>query len=273
MRTARCTINNQVYAAEDFNQVVGFQTLRNNLVCTGCGFTARYRSPGRDGRNPCFYARPHDDGCRLATPEYEGAQVGTGNVEDEIFTTGQRIVVNFNVGTNATAIEAPPTGGAAENGGRRGGNNGGITPREITYRTMSKLLRTLIESEEFRRSTSIIEIPGRGEYVAANLFMNFTDMTEDHLDTYHGYWGRIADARVSYFSRTLWFNSGDEDDVSVLLDQRYVGETLQQFNIAVLPQVAGAYILVFGEFKRAQQNEKKFIQITDPNYFTLRLPR
>lgn len=273
MNTARCTLNGQVYNAVDFNQGEDFHTHRHHLVCTACGFPAHYRRQGRDGRDACFVARPHADGCRLATPEYEGAQAVAGNVEDEIFTTGQRIIVNFNIGTTTVTTAAPPTGGAADRGGQRGRNNGGTTPRDVTSRKMSKLLRTLIDSEEFRRSPQIIEIPGQGNYVAADLFVNFSDVTDEHLETYHGYWGQITDAKVGYYSRTLWFNPGGEDDMSVLLDERYIGEVFQLFNIVAPSQIAGAHLLVFGKLKRAQINGKRFVQITDPRLFTLRLPR
>lgn len=272
MNIALCTLDNTTYTAVDFNQTENFIAKRRSLVCTQCNSAAFYRGPTRNGREACFGAS-HAEGCTLAALEYVGTPPGQGDVEDEVFTAGQRIVVDFNQGTPATDTEAQPVGRPTEADNGRVYNGEGTTVRETMSRRMSSLLRNLIVNEEFRRSTQIMEIVGLGEYPVADFFVNFGDISEGHIDCYHGYWGMVTDARI-VDNGTLWFNSGGREDLSVLLDQRYIEGTFQRFRIEDEEDIAGAYILVFGEFKRAAGgNRKKFVHITDPFRFTLRLAR
>jgi len=271
MRTALCTLDNTIYGVDGFEQVLAFVDKRRSLVCTQCGGPAFYRRHGRDGREACFGGRPHVEGCDLAALEHDGGIAGESDVEDEVFTTGQRIVVDFNFGATATGLEAQPARGPADNGNQREHNLGGITPRNIANRRMSSILRALISSEQFRTSPRVITIVGQDDFISTDFFVNFADVTETHIGRYHGFWGMIPDARES--GNTLWFNSGGPDNVSVLLDERFLNDTAQRFQVEGADDIAGAYLLVFGELKRSRRTDKKHVVITDPSRFTLKLAR
>lgn len=115
MRIARCTLDNIAYTAVDFNKTDDFVNKRRNLICPQCNVPAFYRGISQNGREACFGAR-HSDGCDLATMEHDGTTAGQGGIDDEIMTTGQRIVVDFNFGTTVTDYEAQPAGGQADTG-------------------------------------------------------------------------------------------------------------------------------------------------------------
>lgn len=269
MRIVYCTQDGVTYQAEDFNQAEDFINKKRFLECPECHGPAFYRGLTRNGREACFGARPHAPGCDLASVEHDGDATGQGDVEDEIFTTGQRIIVDFNQGTTETDSEALPVGVQADTGNARVRNGQGPTVREIMYRRMSSLLRTLIHSEEFRRSTQVIEIAEQGEFAVTDFFVNFAEVTGEHLDSYHGFWGMIPDARIDG-NGTLWFNSGRREDMSVLLDRAFIETIYQRFRIEDVEDIAGAYILVLGVLREAA-NGKKYVLITDPAHFTLRL--
>lgn len=269
MRTALCTQDGVTYQAVVFNQAEGFLDKKRFLVCPQCQGPAFYRGSTRNGREACFGARPHAEGCILAAPEHDGTITEPGAGEGEIFTTGQRIVLDFNFGTPVADDGGQPIGAttATGDGGVPGGT--GEAVREIMTRRMSSLLRSLMESEEFRGSTQVMEVAGEGEFTVADLFVNFADVTDDNIGRYHGFWGMVPDAQRDG-SGTLWFNSGGQEDMSVLLDQRFIEEAYRRFHIDDAEDIAGAYILVLGELKRSR-NGKKFVQITEPFRFTLRL--
>ena len=269
MRIARCTLDGVTYQAVDFNQAENIITKKRFLECTECQGPAFYRGPTRNGREACFGARPHASDCDLASVEHDGDTTGQGAGEEEIFTTGQRIVVDFNQGTPITNAEAQPAGEQTATGNIRAQNGQGPTVREIMYRRMSSLLRTLIDSEEFRKSTQAIEIAEQGRFAITDFFVNFAEVTGEHIDSYHGFWGLVPDARIDG-KGTLWFNSGGREDMSILLDQLFIDTAYLRFHIEDVEDIAGAYILVLGVLKVAS-NGKKFVQITDPDHFTLRL--
>lgn len=270
MNIALCTQDNTIYTANDFMRTEGFETKKRFLVCSECNGPAFFRSPTRNGREACFGALPHADGCTLSTQGREGTAAGQGNVEDEIIATGQRIVIDFNYGAPGNDFPTQPTEEGRGFGQGRTFTGEGTTVRENSYRRLGPLLTTLMVSEEFRRSNQTVMLPGQGEYAASSLFVSFGETTELHIDRFHGYWGMIPDAQIDG-NGTLWFNSGGREDISVLLDQRFIETTLQRYHIESVEEIAGAYLLVFGELKRARSTGKKFVQITDPSRFVLRL--
>jgi len=95
--------------------------------------------------------------------------------------------------------------------------------------------------------------------------------TEANIGTYHGYWGMIPDARRDA-NGTLWFNSGGREDVNILLDQEHIEGSYQRFSIDDEEDIAGAYLLVFGELATARSG-KGYVVITDPSRVALRLAR
>lgn len=273
MRTALCTQDGVTYQAVDFNQTEDFLAKKRFLVCPHCQGPAFYRGSTRNGREACFGARPHAEGCILAAPEHDGTITGQGTGEDEIFTTGQRIVLDFNFGAPIAEEGGQQVGAtiATVDVGVPGG--AGDTVREIMTRRMSSLLRSLMESEEFRGSTQIIEVAGKGEFTVADFFVNFADVTDDKIGRFHGFWGMVPDAGIAPSNGSLWFNSGGRENLSVYLDHGDIAATYQRFNIQEEGDIAGAYILVLGRLRRAQGNGKKYVGISDPECFTLRIAR
>lgn len=269
MNIAQCTLDNTIYAANDFSAVADFANKKRYLICTECGGPAFYRGPTRNGREACFGARPHTEDCTLATLDNEGTP--NGQDAGEVLTTGQRIVVDFNHGTPTGTVVEQPLGRPLVAGAVRCRIDGGATTREIISRRMSSLLRSLIESDDFRTSQQIIEITGQGEHSIADLFVSFSDITDAHVGTYHGYWGMIPDARIG-MNGTLWFNSGGREDISILLAQAHLGAAYQRFHIDDEEDIAGSYILVFGELNLSTRG-KKYVQVTESSRFVLRLAR
>lgn len=231
MRTAICTINDREYEAAVFEQDIHFENIKTTMVCPECHAPAFYRGVTHNGREACFGAR-HADGCTLATGDCDEAQ------ENNEMET-QRIVVDFNPVSTATG-------------------------------SLSSLLRRLMDSDEFKNSTDIIEIPGHGEFVISDFFVNFRDVTDEHIGTYRGYWGLVPDARVS--GNTMWLNTGGLNAPCANLDAEYFQTIYQRFQIQTAAEMSGSHILVVGDLKASKASNKKFVLITDPDNFTMIKP-
>lgn len=230
MKTAICPINNRTYEAATFEQDEYFEFIKNSMMCPRCSQPAFFRGVTQNGREACFGAR-HTEGCDMATSEHDDMQ----EIENESQATAQRIVVDFN-----------------------------------TAGSIDHLFQSLMESEEFRRSAGVIEIPEQGQYTISDFFVNFADVTENHVGSYHGFWGKIPDARVD--GNTMWLNSGGPDAACANADVRHFDTIYQRFNIQNAAEISGSHILVFGELKKGKR-DKKFVLINDPNNFTVKFPQ
>lgn len=264
MIRALCTLDSVTYNAVDFNQTANFNTIRRHLVCTECGGPAYYRSQGSDDRAACFVGNPHADGCSRATVVYASSPAEQAAVEN------RRIVVNFDFGGQHTGTLIRPTGGVAANGMQENQQTSGARPRNTVSRSLRSLLSDLIGYHDFTSSVVTIEVPGWGDYAVADLFVNFDDITDCHIGRYHGFWGVIVNANPH--GTALYFNSGDQNAVSVQLDQHFFNDTASRYGTINLTDFEGAYMLVFGQLS-VSNSGKRLVKIADLNNFTLRQVR
>ena len=187
-QTGILIINNMMYEAVNFEQDQHFELIKTTMICPQCSQQAFYRRITKNGREACFGAS-HIEGCTLATSDHDNFQ----DVENEVNATDQRIVVNFG---NAIVTD---------------------TNQAMDLNT---LLQSLMESDAFRSSGAIIAVPGRGEHVASDLFVKFSDITPAHDGCYHCYWGKVKYTWPDQ-KETLWFNTDDstvKSAPSALLD-------------------------------------------------------
>lgn len=271
MDAARCILDDVVYQAVRFAGLPPneFSRKRRFLVCSECGGPAFFRKASRSGQAACFGARPHEDSCTLAAPEYEHNDEGLGDDQNILENPGQRIVVDFNFGAQQNVSHNDPNG-VAKIGGRGGRFvGGGARPNAAMHRRLSTILRNLIASDQFRKSHQILEIEGVGEFRVADFFVPFYSIAPMHEGLYRGYWGMVADARFGQ-TGTLWLNSGGRDDVSLLVPEEFVDEIYQRFSIDDEEDMAGAYALVFGTLRNSQ-NGKMYVQVETPGSVALRL--
>ena len=270
MDTGKCTIDQVVYNAATFSGLPAHEVRRKRrfIVCPECDGPGYFRKASKSGQAACFGARPHKIGCSLAAPEHEGGGDTGTDEEDERINDGERIVVDFDYGGASGKHIHGPTGTET----RRGGSKfiGGSHPIESKmHRRLSTLLRNLITSAQFRQSRQILEIAGHGEYEVKSFFTNFVDVRKAMVGRYAGYWGLISDVRFGD-DKTLWFNTGGRNDVSLCLKEEYVDELWARYGISDVEDMAGAYMLVFGEI-RSSKNDKKYIAMDGPAHLTIRL--
>jgi hypothetical protein len=267
MRSAFCTLNNETYQVEGFEDETNFAVIRSHLVCTECRMEAFYRRQGTDGRIAHFVSRHHVADCTQAT--IGGTIAATVTAPTGINQTDRRIIIDFNLRAPATT---PATQGVTpqnQNTTRTRQTRQTVTTAQADIRMqLSQVLNTLITDPLFQRSTQMVDVPDRGEYIFTDLFMEFSDVTAHHENRFHGYWGRITSVRLS--GGTYYFNTGTPQSVSICLDERYFAEVARQYNVQNCDQLAGSDLLVFGELRvSGTTNRKLHIGITDPSKFAM----
>ncbi|PSV14620.1 hypothetical protein [Photobacterium kishitanii] len=259
MDIAKCTLDGSTYTAVNFALLPPneMSEKRQNLVCTECEKDAFFRKASRTGQAACFGARPHESDCSFASAETQRVENEAGD-EDRIRNPGQNIIIDLNYGAAPRVnVDVDPNdqGGNNEGRGRHVGNR--PRPNANMQRRLSTLLRTLINSEEFRGSLQQITLGENEPTTVANFFVNFADVDAQHDYQFHGYWGLLADARLGN-NGNLWLNSGGQGNISCLIQNDDVDAFYQRYNIDDIEDFAGTYILVLGE-KNTSQNGKPYV--------------
>lgn len=270
MDIARCIEDNRTYNAIEFSRLhpAELERKRRLLACDECGGPAFFRKASRSGRAACFGARPHADGCELAAQDHEQHFDGQGDDLDAINNPAERIVVDLNFGAQEHQNNVAPNG----NGGRpgRAAQYLGVGPRPDArmHRRLSSLLRTLIDSREFRTSQQLIEINGYPETRVCDFFVPLLEVSTRYNAQFRGWWGLISDAGLSQ-DGTVWINSGGRNTISSCLSVEMQAEVFQRFHIEELEDLSGAYILALGEL-RVSQNGKMYCVIESSGHLTIR---
>jgi hypothetical protein len=188
--------------------------------------------------------------------------------QEEKLIHGRRIVVDFGYGSPTrpeSFFGSRQPDPMQEGAGRKHDQLHG----HIYHRRVGSLLRTLIEYPTFGNSDLIVDIEGRGEAPARNVFQPLESATHHFSGYFRGYWGVISDAKLAP-DNSLWLNSGGNDNISFCLDSQFVDVIIKRYGIEDLEDIAGAYILVFGT-PRVSQNGKLFCVVEDINLMALRL--
>lgn len=271
MDSAKCTEDGRTYAAVDFQWLPNGELARKrrSLECPKCGGPAFFRKASRSGQAACFGSRSHEPSCELATPERYSNADGRGEDQDEILNPGNWIVVDLGSGESREPVVREDAG-LPRNKERHGRHvGGGVRSHAPMRRSLSTLLRHLIETPNFKHSSQTLEITGYIEMKVRDLFVPLLSVTAEYEGHFRGYWGMLSDARQTS-DGTLWLNSWGPETISFCLNKDYVNQLFQQYGIEDEEGLAGAYILVFGS-PSVSQRKKVYCDLTTHPYMTMRL--
>lgn len=266
MENAKCTGDGVIYSAPKFSRLAVGDLERNRrlLQCPECGGPAFFRHASSIGRAACFGARPHAQGCGMATQDFERNLNGIGEDQDALEISHGRIVVDFGYGSPVQPehIDSTWCGSCFP--------DKGYQHDSLEHRRPSALLRLLIESPAFRNSDLLIDVHGASEIPAKDLFVPLLSVTDQYVGRFRGYWGMLSGAGFSKDKKTIWFNSGGLETASFCLSTIHFDEFIRRYHVQDLEDIAGAYILAFGTLK-VSPNGKLYCVIEEPNFMALRL--
>lgn len=269
MDVARCTLNDQQFTSQQFEQLppAELELKRRNLVCTGCGNQAFFRKASRRGVAACFGARPHGPQCPLGAEDFSRHDGGIG-ADEEIRQNDGVLVIDlaFGAAPGDVHVDQVPELDGRPRGGRAIQGDGHY--RAQSHRRLRTLLRHLRHSPGFRYSLQQLEIAGGNPTSVRDFFVEFQEISERDMGRLGGYWGMITDARLG--AQALWLNSGGRGDISICLPDEIVDSFFERFNIEDSEDLAGAYVLAIGQ-PRTSQNGKKYMTLDDIAFITVDL--
>lgn len=267
MDVALCTADGKTYTATEFANLPARQLedFRTQLICVDCRYPAFFRKKTRDGRAPCFGGRPHRDNCDLATNGAGAWGAQGSDDQDERLNPGDHIVLDLRLegGTDEGAPGGDPSQRRYGQGRAHIGNG---QRRALMYRRLRTVLRNLIRSETFSRSSQIIEVTGLVSLRASDFFVHFDELGPGHMGQFLGLWGTLSDARVS--GETIWLNTGGPQMPSIPVDAVDESVLLTLSRGGELEDLAGAYVLALGKVEQSGGG-KRYVRIRDLSHIAV----
>jgi len=239
-----------------------------SLLCTGCQQPAYFIRQARNGRAACFGARPHRDGCTMASQTSEDGGSGKLSVEEPRMSSKDEYVLRP---VESQAIQhvthdpdAPERGGRARRYSGRG-SGGQSTPSM----GMTVLLRRLVREPPFRDSKAKIMLPDGTRGAIRSYCVEVIDADARLIDKRRLYWGTIRYANED--DSGAWLNLGRRGAPSLRLKQQVVADLLARHDVDDIEELQGASFMAYLFLRKARTSDRLFLFPEDLDWFALRL--
>ena len=269
MFAALCTSNGEVFSASQFSELSVGQRgiLRETLVCTACHADAYFIREARNGRSACFGARPHVEGCELASLGTEDGGSGSLEEADEI-TAADALRLEPERSRGVLHVRHVP-GGELHSGTARRHTRPTRGGTRIAGISMSRLLRRLLREPEFRESRTKIIINDNSRAVVKDYCVHVADADETHVRKKRLYWGTFRFPRPAD-GGGAWLNTG-RDSPTVFANEELLEEILASRGIDDLEDLTGASFLLLDTLRLSSHSDRAFLFPKSLDWFTIRL--
>jgi len=242
----------------------------DSLTCTGCAQPAYFIRRARNGRAACFGARPHLDGCEMASMSSEDG--GSGALaEDEPRLTSKDEFVLRPMKARAVRHVAHVAGGTDADGrGRRytGAGYGGTSRPSMG---LGVLLRRLVREPSFRDSKAKLVLPDDTRGTIRKYCVEVIDADLTFADRRRLYWGTIRYANDDG-SGGVWLNLGRRGAPALHLEAEVLEELSVRHDIEEIEELQGSAFMGYLYLRKARASDRLFLFPEDLNWFALRLP-
>ncbi|SDJ21249.1 hypothetical protein SAMN04488540_1062 [Ferrimonas sediminum] len=269
MLDAVCTHGGEVctYNIFDFQKLdpAVIELKRQHLQCPNpdCTGKAYYRRASIDGKAACFGSRYHIAGCDEGRSSEQGSrELQQAQEVRQLLLAGEEVRFDF----SPVAVKGrsePVTPLAATKADTRPGSspdkvNKSAKPASIG---MDKALASLMRGSGLDTSETVIQLDGRFNFKAKNLFVNFADAEPQ---------ASAADVKPKMFWGTIshtdadleWLNPSDCDDVGIPI-ARYKKAILARFGITDRRDLEGAGLILYGKCFWNRSKTRKIIELWD----------
>jgi hypothetical protein len=272
VNTARCVVDDAVYAASEFSRLPSaeLERLRRQLVCVACGSRAFFRGRARGGRVACFGSNDHHVGCRKAAAH--ASFRSEGEASDLSGMDAIKVQLAAERSTEASAVSM----------GERGGTSDSAEAAAAARRSLRTVLRHVLTEPAFLYSDTVIEASDFPVLAARDFLVRFEQIIAHHVDQNRGFWGTVISYGMTaggrsagsasdagggvdlaafrratgwHPGRDLWLNAGPPSEPSVLIESRLVPELVRIHRLATLEDLVGCPVLVLGRCVRSSRGK------------------
>lgn len=243
-----------------------------SLLCTGCQQPAYFIRQARNGRAACFGARPHLDGCEMASTITDDGGAAALPTDEPRVAAGDELVlrsVEASVGT-VRHVRHDPQATAGDGRARRyiaQGVGGTSTPSM----GLNVLLRRLVREPSFRDSRAMLVLPDGTRGSIRSYCVEVIDADLSYWNKRRLYWGTIRYPNVDD-DGGAWLSLGRRGSAVLRLNPATVDELLERHDVDDLEELQGAAFVVYAPLRKATRSDRLLLFVDDLDWFALRLP-
>ena len=242
----------------------------DSLTCTGCAQPAYFIRRARNGRAACFGARPHLDGCEMASMSSEDGGSASLPVDEPRLTSKDEFVLRPIDARGVRHVVHDPRRSETDGTARRYTGRG-IGGESRPSMGLSVLLRRLVREPEFRESKAKLVLPDDTRGTIRKYCVEVIDADLRLANRRRLYWGTIRYANDDG-SGGVWLNLGRRGAPALHLKAEVVAELLDRHQIEEIEELQGAAFMGYLYLKKARASDRMFLFPEDLEWFALRLP-
>lgn len=243
-------------------------SLRDTLVCTGCGADAYFIREARNGRRACFGARPHREDCELASFVTDDGGGAPLDEVDELINAGDIFRIDPNRGRAIRHVRhdpsaSPSTDGSAVRYTRRGRGN----VRQSSM-GLGRLLRQLVLREAFRRSQTLLIMSDDTRQTVRSGCVHLAEIEDKHKNRLRVYWGTIRFPRPKE-DGGAWLNTG-RGSPTIVIEEDELATLLERSGLEELEDLSGSFFAIMGKLRHGPNGRQYFFVNEDVDWIAVR---
>jgi hypothetical protein len=267
MRVARVAILGRAMPAEEY-EVLAPERRRDyaeSLTCPGCGQLAYFIRRARNGRAACFGARPHLDGCELASPESATVEP-PATAEDEFVL--KPVTFPGPRPDEATGVATTSAGERGPSAPRKDASGSGSAAAGMA---LGSLLRRLVRDPEFSRSEATLVLPDATRGPVRTVCVQAIAADARWQNRRKLYWGTVRYAHDDG-AGGAWLNLGRRGSATLRLAPDTLTALLESHDADDLEQLQGASFVGYLPLRKSTTSDRLFLFVADLEWFALRMP-
>jgi hypothetical protein len=241
-----------------------------SVECTGCARPAYFIRQARNGRAACFGARPHVDGCPMATT-LPGDPDGTPPIPDDPpLTAGAELVLRPAEPAPDEAEAEPDPDAPARPGGRKHARAAAAGQAAASI-GMGVLLRRLLHDPTLRESGATLVLPDGARGTVGRYCVEAVRADLRFRDERRLYWGTIRYPNEDG-DGGAWLSLGRKGSAVIRLDPETAAALLARHDLDDMEELQGAGFLIYAPLRKARTSDRLILFVDDLDWFALRLP-
>ncbi|MBM7832765.1 hypothetical protein JOE59_003470 [Agromyces cerinus] len=274
MDRAKHTPTGRGYGAEEFAKLptAVLARYRGELECEECQAAAYFVRKRLSGTSYYFGARPHKDGCTLATSAGETdhadlAEAARREAEDGIV----RLVPDRSRGAAQDHVEHDPEAEEGAGNARRYSKDG-EAGRTLGTIQMSSLLGALLHRPDFADSDYELRLEDNTTTTVHRYCVELNQVTKQHHRRRHLYWGTVLFAGEADDRGGAWLYTA-KGLPNLLMTKEVLEQVMTAKKIDDIADLAGASFILWGwiNLPKDKPGGRPFLVAGEADKFGLRL--
>jgi hypothetical protein len=246
-----------------------------SLSCTACEQPAYFIRRARNGRAACFGARPHVEGCELASTLSEDGGSSYLPSEEPRLTADDEFVLRSVRATHTPVrhLLHDPAGDIDDDGRARRFTRHGPGSEAYASIGMEVVLRRLIREPSFRNSRAKLILPGSESRTIRTACIELIEAGPSRRNQWRLYWGTIRYANFDENDGGCWLNLGQAGAPTLHLTAEDLEAVFERYGLEDPEELQGASFLYLGPLRESTRRPgRMYLFADDLDWLAMRMP-